>query len=75
VRRIGLVVVLALSLNPSLAPLVAGAQPAGKTQRIGYLALGAAVPPGIFVERLREAGYVEGRNANIDYRLARASTT
>ncbi len=68
-RRIGLVVVLALSLNLSLAPLVAGAQPAGKTHRIGYLALGAAVPPGIFVERLREAGHVEGRNANIDYRF------
>jgi putative ABC transport system substrate-binding protein len=65
-RLIGLAVVLALNLI--LAPLAAGAQ-AGKVARIGYLSLGAAVPPGIFVERLRGGGYVEGQNVKIDYRF------
>ena len=66
-RLIGLATVLTLSLV--LAPLAAPAQPAGKAPRIGYLALGAAVPPAIFVERLREGGYVEGQNVQIDYRF------
>src|SRR5262245_61990106 len=66
-RLIGLAVILALNLT--LASLAAEAQQAGKAPRIGYLTLGAAVPPSIFVERLREAGYVDGQNVRIDYRF------
>jgi putative ABC transport system substrate-binding protein len=65
-RRIGLAVVLALVL---LAPLMGEAQPAPKVPRIGYLSLGPAATPSIFVERLREAGYVDGQNVRIDYRF------
>jgi len=66
-RLIGLAVILTVGLT--LEPLAVEAQPAGKAPRIGYLALGAAVPPGIFIERLREGGYVEGQNVKIDYRF------
>jgi putative ABC transport system substrate-binding protein len=66
-RLIGLAVILAVSLV--LAPLAGGAQPATNVPRIGYLALGAAAPPGLLVERLREAGYVDGQNVRIDYRF------
>ncbi len=50
------------------APLAAQAPNAQKIPRIGYLSLGAAVQP-ILIERLREAGYVEGQNVRIDYRF------
>ena len=50
------------------APLAAEAQHAQKIPRIGYLSLGAAVPP-FLIERLREAGYIEGQNVRIDYRF------
>ncbi len=68
-RLIGLAVVLTLSITLAPPPLAAEGQEARKAQRIGYLALGATVPPGIFVERLREAGYVDGQNVKIDYRF------
>jgi len=51
------------------APLTAAAQQTEKVPRIGYLSLGAAVPPGLLVERLREAGYIDGQNVRIDYRF------
>src|SRR5262249_36551242 len=57
---------LVLSL---LLPLVTEAQPARTMPRVGYLSLGAAVPPGILVERLREAGYTDGQNVRIEYRF------
>jgi putative ABC transport system substrate-binding protein len=66
-RLIGIAVVLAVSLV--LATLGAETQPAPKVPRIGYLALGATAPPGLLVERLREAGYVDGQNVRIDYRF------
>ncbi len=50
------------------APLAAQAPHAQKIPRIGYLSLGAAVQP-ILIERLREAGYVDGQNIRIDYRF------
>jgi len=71
-RRIGLAVVLAVSLT--LAPLAAEAQPPGKVYRMGYLYSGSATSspraPEAFREGLRELGWVEGRNIVIDYRFA-----
>ena len=71
-RRIGLAVILALSL--ALAPLAAEAQPPGKVYRMGYLYSGSATSspraPEAFREGLRELGWVEGRNIVIDYRFA-----
>jgi putative ABC transport system substrate-binding protein len=56
------------------APLAAGAQPAGKVHRIGFLgnsteALEANLV-GPFREGFRELGYVEGRDLTIEYRWA-----
>src|SRR2546428_9431713 len=61
-RLIGLAVALTLSV---LAPLVAEAQPAGKTPRIGVLASSTAAP-NPFLQGLRDLGYVEGRNLVIE---------
>jgi len=69
-RRIGLVVVLAVGL---FAPFVAEAQPPGKVWRLGFLnagrqdgSLAYRVLPGM----LRELGYVEGQNLVIEWRYA-----
>ena len=51
------------------APLATEAQHPQKIPRIGYLSLGAPAVPLILIERLREAGYVEGQNVRIDYRF------
>jgi putative ABC transport system substrate-binding protein len=70
-RRIGLAVVLTLSLT--LAPLVAEAQQAGKVYRIGYLSYrGCSDDPYLipFRQGLRELGYDEGRNIVIECRSA-----
>ena len=55
-----------------IAPLAAGAQPAGKVYRIGYLLEG---PPGqtspqgrALEETLRELGYLEGQNITLEAR-------
>ena len=53
-----------------LAPLATEGQEARPAQRIGYLALGTTAPLAIFIDRLREAGYVDGQNVKIDYRFA-----
>jgi len=70
-RRIGLAVVLALSL---LAPLAVEGQQAGKIPKIGWLAAGSAagVAPltGAFRQGLRQLGYVEGKDIVIEYRYA-----
>jgi ABC-type uncharacterized transport system substrate-binding protein len=63
-RLIGLAVVLAFSVL--LAPLAAGAQPAG-TRRIGFLETSSPSPARLQLwetlrQRLRELGYVEGQN-------------
>ena len=78
-RRIGLAVVLALSLI--LSPLVADAQPAGKVPRIGFLSPASPSDAGhnpsdlavlfaAFRQGLRELGYVEGQNIKIESRWA-----
>src|SRR5262245_22512606 len=69
-RRIGLAVVLALSL---LAPCATEARPAKKVPQIGLLRPGA--PPDPFVDAFRhglsELGYVESQSVGIDVRYAR----
>jgi putative tryptophan/tyrosine transport system substrate-binding protein len=71
-RLIGLAVVLTLSLV--LAPRAAEAQPAGKVYRIGFLGNSTAALEahlvGPFRDGLRDLGYLEGRNALIEYRWA-----
>ena len=62
------------------APLVAGAQPAGKVPRIGFLSPSSLSDPRttLFVEAfrqgLRDLGWVEGQNVTIEYRWAEEST-
>jgi putative tryptophan/tyrosine transport system substrate-binding protein len=58
-------------------PLAAEAQQAGKVYRIGYLSyLGCSDDPfkGPFLQGLRDAGYVEGRNVVIECRSAPGKT-
>jgi len=56
------------------APLVAEAQPAGKIYRIGYLSPGAPTSNPLviaaFQQGLRDLGWVEGQNIDIEYRWA-----
>jgi putative ABC transport system substrate-binding protein len=62
------------------APLAAQAQPAGKVWRIGYLTSGFRSEPGSnpnldqFIQKLRELGYVDGRNITLDIRYAEGRT-
>ncbi|MBI3029723.1 MAG: ABC transporter substrate-binding protein [Candidatus Rokubacteria bacterium] len=70
-RSIRLIVTLTLGIL--VAPLAAGAQPAGKVYRIGFLwDSPAAFPDAIeaFRQGLRDLGYVEGRNIVIEFRWA-----
>ena len=57
------------------APLVAGAQPAGKVYRIGFLRAGQ--PPETYLEDfqqgLRERGYVYGQNVVVEFRATDGS--
>jgi putative ABC transport system substrate-binding protein len=70
-RRIGLAVVLAVSLILS-TPLGTEAQQGAKVPRIGWLATTGANPhlQEAFHQGLRDLGYVEGRNVVIEYRSA-----
>src|SRR5262245_28087122 len=71
-RRIGLAVVLAMSLT--LAPLAVEAQQPGKVYRIGLLAAPDRTQQetrlGALRAGLRELGYVEEKNIVIEYRWA-----
>ena len=71
-RLIGLAVIVTLSLN--LAPLAAQGQQTGKLYRIGFLGNSTAALEahlvGPFRDGLRDLGYLEGRNALIEYRWA-----
>jgi len=50
-------------------PLAALSQQPGKIPRIGYLAHDAG-PEKVFAQKLRELGYIEGRNIIVEYRIA-----
>ena len=56
------------------APLVASGQPQGKTARVGFLGAdprqSMPLVVATIVDRLRELGYVEGRNMIFDFRYA-----
>src|SRR5690242_1706670 len=70
-RRIGLAVVLTLSLF--IAPLAIEAQQAGKVWRLGVLVFGSRDNSGssrLLSKALREIGYVEGQNLMIEWRFA-----
>jgi hypothetical protein len=69
-RRIGLAVVLAVSLT--LAPLVAEAQQPGKVYRLGFLRWqeGPDANFEALQQNLRELGWIEGRNVAFEYRWA-----
>ena len=71
-HTVGLIVMLALGIL--VAPLAAGAQPAGKVYRIGVLETTSAAVnvPNLdaFRQGLRELGYIEGQNLVIAYRSA-----
>ena len=58
------------------APLAAIGQQQGKTARVGFLTTDPReempVVVGTIVDRLRELGYVEGRNVIFDFRNARS---
>ncbi len=53
-------------------PRIAGAQPAAKTPKVAYLSASSATSSTVeaFRQGLRELGYVEGRNIQIEYRWA-----
>src|SRR4029077_9033758 len=51
--------------SPSFAPAQTERLP-----KIGYLGFGAAVPPTIFQNRMRELGYSEGKEVAVEYRFA-----
>src|SRR5262245_28739187 len=59
-------------------PLAARAEQAGKLPTIGFLGSGTPAAHGhwvaAFVQRLRELGWIEGRNLTIDYRWAEGSS-
>ena len=70
-------VTVGLALGLLAAPSGAGAQPAGKTYRIGYLTQGTVRASDAdrrildaFTAGLRERGYVEGQNLRIEWRGA-----
>ena len=68
----------ALAIGLVACSLGAGAQPAPRVPRIGYLAFNlAAADPRLrdaFLQGLRDLGYVEGRNVQIEYRDAEGKT-
>jgi putative ABC transport system substrate-binding protein len=52
------------------APLAAGAQPAGKIPRVGYVtSSGRSVNVAVFDQRLRDLGYTIGQDVIVEYRF------
>ena len=49
-------------------PFAARAQQAARLNRVAYLALAESVAPSVIKQRLKELGYIEGRNLIFDYR-------
>jgi putative ABC transport system substrate-binding protein len=59
--------------SPAAWPLAAGAQQAGKLPTIGFLGNSSSIESqrvAAFVQRLRELGWIDGRNLAIEYRWA-----
>lgn len=73
-RRTAAALVPVLALGFLTAPLVATGQPAGKVHRIGPLPSGTREQAQpfyrVFEERLRELGWIDGRNVVFEYRHA-----
>jgi hypothetical protein len=69
-RRIGLVVVIAVSLAVSLilTPIVGEAQRATKVHRLGILGPASFGEIDYLVAGLRELGYIEGQNLAVERR-------
>jgi len=63
----------ALAAATLTRPLGVLAQRTGKIARLGYLRLGESPLPQAFVDRMRELGWVEGRNLRIEPRYVRDS--
>ena len=69
--------IMLLGSAAAAGPLTARAQQAGKLPTIGYL--GVTTPAvsaqrlAAFVQRLRELGWIDGRNIAIEYRWAEGS--
>src|SRR4249919_2225703 len=67
---------LPLTLFLLIVPFAHAQQPTGKVPRIGFLTTASASDPqttlrlDAFRQGLRDLGYVEGENINIDYRYA-----
>jgi putative ABC transport system substrate-binding protein len=67
--RTAVAVLLVLAALPTSAPLAAEDQSKRKIPLVGYLTLGAAIPPSVFVSRLRDLGYIDKENVTIEYRF------
>src|SRR3954469_24572424 len=62
-----------VSLAAAALLLVSGAlgrAEADQLPKIGYLGFGTATPPTFFQNRMRELGYSEGKNVEVEYRFA-----
>jgi len=46
------------------------AQERSRAPRVGYLALGGVAPPALFVQKMREQGYVDGQTVGFQYGFA-----
>src|SRR3954469_17665855 len=53
-----------------LATSVGFARAQERLPKIGYLGFGTATPPTFFQNRMRELGYSEGKNVEVEYRFA-----
>jgi putative ABC transport system substrate-binding protein len=62
-------IIAVLLIGILAVPLPAGAQPAGKVYRIGYLTAGGGVEQS-FRDAMRQLGYLEGQNIVIESRFA-----
>ena len=67
IGRFLVALVTAALLGGSAIPAPAGAEPLPK---IGYLGFGAATPPTYFRNKMRELGYTEGKDVDVEYRFA-----
>src|SRR2546425_568895 len=71
-----LALMVAIAVGSLAAPFAAGAQPAGRIPRIGWLMPNTPVSPidshitQAFRQGLRELGWIEGETVNIEYRFA-----